>query len=87
MTHSFSLPRIPALCCHHLSRVSSSPYLVTNKPYLVSRRRNAGEVVTASQRLCFMSENVLSEIDSGGKRYGSVVVIATTTFFFLNENS
>ena len=75
MTHSFSLPRIPALCCHHLSRVSSSPYLVTNKPYLVSRRRNAGEVVTASQRLCFMSENVLSEIDNGVNVSVVVIVI------------
>ena len=37
---------------------------MTNKSYLVSRRRNAGEVVTASQCVCFMSENVLSEIDN-----------------------
>ena len=29
----------------------------------------------ASQRLCFMSENVLSETDNGGKCYGSVVVV------------
>ena len=37
---------------------------MTNKPYLVSRRRNTGEVVTESQRVCFMSGNVLSEIDN-----------------------
>jgi len=58
------LPHIPMFCHHHLSRVSSSPYLATNKPYLVSRRRNTGEVVTESQRVCFMSGNVLSEIDN-----------------------
>ena len=61
-------------CRHHLSRISSSPYLATNKPYLVSRRKNVGEVVMASQRLCFMSENVLFEIDNGVN--ASVVVIA-----------
>ena len=61
VTHSFSLTRIPAFCRHHLSCVSSSPYLATNMSYLVSRRRNACEVVMASQRLCFMFENMLSE--------------------------
>ena len=68
------LPRVLTFCRHHLSRVSSSPYLVTNKSYLVSRRRNTGEVVTTLQRLCFMSENVLSKIDNGVN--ASVVVIA-----------
>ena len=62
-------------CHHHLSRVSSSPHLATNKPYLVSRRQNASEVVTASQRVCFMYENMLSEIDNGVNVSVVVIVI------------
>ena len=47
---------------------------MTSKSYLVSRRRNTLEVVTALQRVCFMSENVFSEIDNGVNV--GVVVIA-----------
>ena len=69
------IPRILMFCRHHLSRVLSSPYLATNKLYLVSRRQIAGEVVMASQRICFMSENMLSEIDNGVNVSVVVIVI------------
>ena len=74
-TRCHLLPLIPAFYHHHLSRVSYSPYLMKNKPYLVSRRRNASEVVTASQRVCFLSENVLFEIDNGVNVSVVVIVI------------
>ncbi|KAH1111208.1 hypothetical protein GYH30_009830 [Glycine max] len=65
-----SSPPQPVFCCDAIV-VSSSRYLATKKSYLVLWHPCdfLPRLALFEQRLCFVSKNVLSKIENGGKCY------------------